>query len=317
LLNFYTTIYCILKQHVWKHRLVTLPKTNNSRYRKTRTENKSGKLLNGDRLYFSADKLTNLEYHSITNAVSSSALKELYYGKNPSYCYKKYIERIVPHKQSDAMLIGSATHKLILEPSTFNHEFAVFNGRKAGKAWIEFKEEHGHQDIITQVQYNDIQKMRDAVLRCPEAAQLLSGGEAEQSVFWRDEETGVLCRARADYKKIVNGKTILVDLKTCISAEPEKFAKDLVNLGYPLQEAMYREGFQADAFAFVAVEKVTNTVQVYTLDDLFDQAGHFIFRQALERWAELLPQKQWPSYREGVTQLDCPEWFANKVLAYE
>lgn len=159
--------------------------------------------------------------------------------------------------------------------------------------------------------------MRDAVRNNSEADKLLSNGEAEESVFWRDEETGILCRARADYKKQAGHSRILVDLKTCISAEPEKFAKDLINLGYPLQEAMYREGFQADAFAFVAVEKVTNTVQVYTLDEMFDEAGHFIFRQALEQWKEFLEADHWPTYRNGVSQLDCPEWWANKVLAYD
>jgi hypothetical protein len=270
-----------------------------------------------DRLYFHRYRLSNEEYHSITTAVSSSALKQLYYGKNPQQCYQKYIARTVPNKQSDAMLIGSATHKLVLEGRSFKKEFSVFDGRKAGKAWTEFKESHQGTDIITQNQYDDIRKMRDAVMRNPEANKLLSGGEAERSVVWRDDETQVLCRARADYQKTTNGSKILVDLKTCMSAEPEKFAKDLINLGYPLQEAMYREGFQADAFAFVCVEKVTNTVQVYTLDDLFDQAGNFIFRQALEQWADCLKTNKWPSYRTGVTQLDCPEWWANKVLAYE
>lgn len=118
-------------------------------------------------------------------------------------------------------------------------------------------------------------------------------------------------------KKTVNKSRILIDLKTCVSAEPEKFARDLFNMGYPLQEAMYREGFQADAFAFVAVEKTTNTVQVYTLDDLFDDVGHFVFRQALEKWAECLQTGVWPTYRTGVTQLNCPEYLANKVLAYD
>jgi exodeoxyribonuclease VIII len=253
-----------------------------------------------------------------TEAVSSSALKELYYGKNPQYCYQKYIAKTIPNKQTDAMLIGSATHKLILEPRSFNKEFAVWSGgRRAGGEWKAFKEFHDDKDIITQAQYDEIRYMRDAVRNNSEASTLLSNGEAERSVFWRDEETNVLCRARADYQKQSGSSNILVDLKTCMSAEPEKFAKDLINLGYPLQEAMYREGFKADAFAFVAVEKGTNTVQVYTLDDLFDQAGHFIFRQALERWAECLETKVWPTYRTGVSQLDCPEWWANKVLAYE
>ena len=294
------------------------PKTNNSPTRKTRVRAKTRKMSKGERLYFSANRLTNAEYHGISSAVSSSALKDLFYGKNPNQCHKKYIEKSIKHEPSTAMLIGSATHKLILEPKTFKDEFAVWEGaRKAGGEWKAFQENHETKDIITLAQYEEIEAMRDAVENNKEARNLLSGGEAERSVFWRDEETGVLCRARCDYQKHQNGKNILIDLKTCISAEPEKFARDLFNMGYPLQEAMYREGFKADAFAFVAVEKKTNVVQVYTLDQLFDEVGHFCFRQALEQWAGHLSTDVWPTYRTGVTQLDCPLYLANKILCYE
>lgn len=284
----------------------------------TSLNRKIRKFDSSEKLYFHRYRLNNEQYHLCSDAVSSSALKELYYGKNPQYCYQKYIKKTIPNKQSDAMLIGSATHKLILEPRSFSKEFAVWDGgRRAGNGWKEFKEIHSDKDVITQAQYDDIRIMRDAVRNNSEASNLLSNGEAERSVFWRDKETDVLCRARADYQKQTANSNILIDLKTCLSAEPEKFAKDLINLSYPLQQAMYMDGFDADAFAFVCVEKGTNTVQVYTLDDLFYETGHFIYRQALEQWAECLQSGVWPTYRTGVSQLDCPTWFANKVLCYE
>lgn len=282
--------------------------------KRPRLEHKISQFKNGDRLYIHRYRLNNNAYHSITNAVSSSALKELYDSKNPYWCHKKYIERSVPQKRTDAMTIGSATHKRVLEPRAFKNEFAVWHGRRVGNKWNEFKEEHSHKDIITDIQYREIEEMREAVLKHPEASRLLSGGEAETSVFWRDEETGVLLKARADYTKIVNGSKIIIDLKTCLSAEPEAFAKQLINLSYPIQEALYRDGFEAQNFAFVCVEKVTNVVQVYTCDDLLDECGYLLYRQTLEKWANYL-KNGWPtSYREGVTQLDCPQWFANKVL---
>ena len=302
----------------FKGKPLTKPKTTNSGWRKTRTSNKAEVLKDSERLYIDANRLTNAEYHSIENAVSSSALKELFYGKNPQYCYKKYILKEVEHKQTDAMLVGAATHKLILEPKTFKHEFAVWEGgRRAGGEWQAFKLYHSGKDIITKAQFDEIEKMRVAVMANPEAKNLLTGGIPERSVFWRDEETGLLCRARADYIKESGGKTILIDLKTCVSAEPEKFTRDLFNMGYPLQECMYRTGFNASAFAFIAVEKGTNTVQVYTLDELFDDVGYFVYRQALEKWADCLKNNDWSTYRVGVSELKCPEYLANKVLAYE
>lgn len=271
---------------------------------------------NGDRLYFHRYRLSNEQYHLCTQAVSSTALKEMYYGKNPQLCYQKYIKRSLPFHQTDAMLVGAATHKLILEPRSFKKEFAVWNGTRRGEAWKEFKETEAGKDIITQTQYDDIRRMRDAVMKHPEARKLLSGGEPEQSVFWRDDETGLLCRARADYNKTLkNGTKVLVDLKTCRSAEPEKFIKEMINLGYPIQEAMYREGFQADAFAFIAIEKGDwNTVEVYTLDDIFDQCGYLMYREALEKWARYTKAAQWPTYRGGISELTCPGWLEAQVI---
>lgn len=292
----------------------------------TRLSNRTQKIAKNERLYFHRYKLTNSEYHRVDSAVSSSALKELHQSKNPRQCYRKYIEHSVEHKQSDALVLGAATHKYILERLAFKNEFAVWDkGRRAGKEWQEFKDQHSDKTIITGDQMADIKEMYEAVYACPEARQLLSGGEAEHSVFWRDEETGVLCKARADYVKMHKGTRIIVDVKTCRTAEPEQFAKDLINLGYPVQEAHYREGFSYDEngnfvdvmFAFIAIEKETNTVQVYTLDEGFDEAGHFLWRQTLNKWAEHLETDTWGTYAEGVTELKCPDWWINRVLAYE
>lgn len=279
-----------------------------------------------DRLYFHRYRLSNSEYHEITQATSSTVLKDFYKGKNAAHCFKKYIAKSVPHKSSEAMLIGSATHKYILERRAFKNEFIVWEGgRKAGKDWNEFKEQNKGKDILSLAQMDQIRAMHKAVYACPEARQLLSGGQAEESVIWRDKDTGLLLRARADYVKMHKGVKILVDLKTCLSAEPETFTRDLIKLCYPIQEAHYREGFSRDkdgeevqvTFAFIAVEKETNTVQVYTLDDGFDEAGYFLWRQTLNKWAEHIKNNEFPTYATGVSELKAPDWWVNKVLCYE
>ena len=283
----------------------------------TSLDRKIRNFKNDERLYFHRYRLSNHEYHECTQAVSSTALKEMYYGKNPQLCYQKYIKRSLPFKQTDAMILGAATHKLILEPRSFKKEFAIFKGPfRRGKIWEEFKLDHPKVDILTVDQYDDIRRMRDAVMRHPEANSLLTGGVAEQSVFWRDEDTSLLCRARADYKKVLTGgSTVLIDLKTCRSAEPDKFIKDMCNMGYPIQEAMYREGFKADAFAFIAIEKGDwNTVEVYELDQTFDECGYLMYREALEKWGQCRASDNWPTYRGGITTLTAPAWLQSQII---
>lgn len=160
------------------------------------------KFDNDDRLYFHRYRLSNEQYHKCSQAVSSSSLKEFFYGKNPQYCYQKYILQTVERKTTEAMTLGSAFHKLVLEPRSFKKEFAVYEGKqRRGKAFEEFQMEHYGKEFLLPHHWDEIRKMRDAVMLNKEANQLLSGGEAEQSVFWRDSETSVLCRARCDYKK--------------------------------------------------------------------------------------------------------------------
>jgi hypothetical protein len=48
----------------------------------------------------------------------------------------------------------------------------------------------------------------------PIAGRLLRGGQAEKTLIWRDEATGVLCRAKADYLR-PDG---IVDVKTAAGA---------------------------------------------------------------------------------------------------
>jgi hypothetical protein len=282
----------------------------------TSLNRKIAKFENDDRLYFHRYRLSNEQYHQCTNAVSSSALKDLYETKNPAYCHAKYIKRIIPHKETPALIIGQATHKLILEYRSFKKEFAVWEGgRKSGALWNDFKITHDGKTILSKADYDSIRRLRDAVMRNPEANKLLAGCNFEESVFWRDDETGVMCRARADAVKTQSNSKIIVDLKTTLCAEPTKFIRDLIKLNYPIQEAMYMEGFQADAFAFIAVEKGDfNTVQVYDLDDIFDSAGHFLYRETLEKWAEHLHSGKWPAYREGISTLEAPNWWSLKVL---
>lgn len=215
------------------------------------------------------------------------------------------------------MIFGSAVHKFILERRSFKKEFAVFEGKfRRGKIWDAFKEEHPNRNIITMDQYDECRRIKDAILANPEASMLLSGGEAEQSCFWRDEETNLLCRARADYKKVTpGGSTLLIDLKTTLSAEPDKFTKQICNMGYPIQSSFYREGFQADGFAFIAVEKGPHiTVQVYELSQTFDDIGYLQCRQAMEKWELYTRTNNWPTYHTGLKILEPPAYLEAQVI---
>ena len=57
-----------------------------------------------------------------------------------------------------------------------------------------------------------------AAVRGHKYADFLTKGEVEMSYYWRDELTGIDCQARPDCFKIVDGRGIVVDLKTTADA---------------------------------------------------------------------------------------------------
>ncbi|MDQ1625767.1 MAG: hypothetical protein QOJ49_1265, partial [Actinomycetota bacterium] len=69
--------------------------------------------------------------------------------------------------------------------------------------------------------YEAAESMSVAVHRHPLAAKLLAVGQPERTLIWRDQATGVLCRAKADWLR-PDG---IVDLKTTESAAPDALSK--------------------------------------------------------------------------------------------
>lgn len=177
--------------------------------------------------------------------------------------------------------------------------------------------------ILSQDDFERLIAMRDAVMNHHAARYLLTlPGKAEQSVYWTDKKTGVLCRCRPDWWA---NQKIIVDLKTCIDASPEGFAKSIYNWNYHVQDVMYREGCEAvtgetQSFVFLAVEKdacVVNGeskgVAVYVLDDESKNVGLKQFRQSLNEYASCSETGKWQGYSNQVNTISIPAWGIRKA----
>lgn len=198
---------------------------------------------------------------------------------------------------------------------------------KTFQLWSEVKANFAADNegriILSKSDFDKLISMRDAVLQHPAASYLMSlEGKAEQSVYWIDKETGVLCRCRPDWWA---ERRIIVDLKTCIDASPEGFAKSIYNWNYHTQDVMYRAGCEAvtgepQQFVFLAVEKdacvvngVSKGVAVYVLDDESRNAGLKQFRLAINEYAKCLESKVWPGYINEVQTISIPAWGIRKA----
>jgi len=216
----------------------------------------------------------------------------------------------MPFPSTPAMAEGSMIHCAVLEPDAFDSRYIVapeINKRtNAGKAeWAAFCEDNADKEVITPVQYDAAMYAQKAVHAHPMASKLLSGGLAERAMFWKHEKTGEELKAKADYVS-----DILVDLKTTTCAAPGAFSKSCADFSYHVQAAHYMEGFEADEFVFVVLEKKTNVVECYRLDQEAIDRGLEQRDAWLNTYILCRDFDDWPGYNDpnGVTRLSLPAW---------
>ena len=152
-------------------------------------------------------------------------------------------------------------------------------------------------------------------------ARLLLSGKHEQSFFWTDDMTGEKCKCRPDAMYETDEIGIIVDLKSCESAETESFMRDVVKYGYDMQAAMYRKGVEINTgkkwgFVFIAIEKKPPyAVNILQADDLIFTRGNDLFRELIGIYHNCKETGDWYGYNgfSGmINNLSLPRWLARE-----
>jgi exodeoxyribonuclease VIII len=214
--------------------------------------------------------------------------------------------------------------------------------RQAGEhvtLWTDVKAEWERNNagriVLTPEEWDQLHRMRDALMAHPKAAALFSmpGGVAEQSVYWTDPKTGELCRCRPDYW--IKPRGFLVDLKTTEDASQAGFAHSIQKWRYHVQDAFYMDGTreairqagldipEPRQFIFIAVEKNACVVDgqakgvgVYVLDAESKEIGRMEYRADLDRLHECNASGVWPGYSNQVQPIGLAAWYiAQKTAA--
>jgi exodeoxyribonuclease VIII len=215
-----------------------------------------------------------------------------------------------------AMEFGTAFHLNVLEPQKFSDMVLVSDFSRNSTIFKEVARENVDKIILKSAEMDTIHDMHGAVMNHDVARGILeSDGGTEQSYFWEDEETGLLCKARPD-KTGMYGKTrVIIDLKTALSAEPGKYAKAIHNFGHHISASMYLEGTAAnkdmrESFVHIAVEKEPPyLVSVFNLDQEMLSVGSEKFHDGLKLFRECLGKDSWPSYSSGkMKDISLPRW---------
>ena len=262
----------------------------------------------------------NAAYHA-SAPLSKSRLWEM--RKTPQY-FRWFEDHRAEQPQTDAMTMGSAFHKLVLEPDGYLDEFAVCptvdrRTRQGKEAWAQFQADSGEKTVLMEWMHEQVSAMAAAIRAHPMANFLATNGEIETSIYYKDDLTGIECKARPDIVKTVGEKHIIVDLKSCVSASTDDFRRQAINMGYDMQAAMYREAYKSEHgeecdFVFVAVEKEPPyLINVVQCDELLLKHGYDVYREYLGMYKECSETGNWYGYNGAfgiINNMGLPAWLA-------
>lgn len=268
------------------------------------------------------ESISNAEYRK-KEGVSSSDLKKMMKSMATWKYYKDHPE----DNDSEAFQFGRAYHKLMLEPDDFDNEFIVspkFDRRtKEGKAaYEEFLQKAEGKEVISEETYQKLLEMQIALYDTP-FVKLLIKGEHEKSFFWKDEQTGILCKCRPDSFGKIKDQYVCIDLKTTNDADTDRFMKDALKFGYDIQACHYCEGLKATynnpfKFIFIAQEKTAPyLVNVLEADEYFMASGRELRAKLLDDYKKAEETGIYEGYMgkdSGINSLSVPEWLKNSLV---
>lgn len=230
----------------------------------------------------------------------------------------KYIWEKQHPRTSKAYDIGHAVHAKVLgtglQAIAYPEDLLASNGAASTKAAKEWAEEQRGLGFVPMksVEANVINKITEAVLANREARLMLEMPHRETSILSTSPE-GVPVRARFDIYGDFEGG----DLKTTADASPRAFNKHVIEYGYFVQEAFYRDvhlfetGEELGTFKFIAVETSgPYQVAVHELDVVYRDIGRKLAREARDTYQRCVETGEWPGI-EGEL-LAPPNW-----LVYE
>jgi hypothetical protein len=255
------------------------------------------------------------DYHRNRSAVSQGALKQI--ETSPAHFFAHWAKPYDPRagQDSDILRVGTWLHTALLEPKKYGEAIARPNfGDGRLKETKEAKKQFALSlpagaVIIDVDDKRRVEAMAMEVLSKPEARQLIEAARKEVTVFWDDDATRVMRRARLD---LVAGR-VIGDLKTTECARADEWSKSLHRNDYDFQAGQYEQAFQAvekarpDEFMHIVVERnEPYQCAVYRLASPARARGHARVDAAMRTLRACIESGRWPGYPDGIATADLP-----------
>lgn len=257
------------------------------------------------------DRISMEQYHGDLCAgpsISSSGLRTIFTRSPAHYFDTSYLNPdCAEQEDKEAFILGRASHHLLLGEDDFSSLFVTlpeeapdgraWNGNNNScKAWLADQKKAG-RTVLTPDQIEQIRGMARALSRHDLIGAGILNGKIEQTLVWKDKETGVWLKSRPDAIPSDSGDT--ADLKTT-----RHFGWDLDNsaakLRYDIQGALVKWGLKEvlginlQSFSLVFVEsKRPHCVDVLTFHGEDLEQAEKDLRVALRVFARCVETGDW------------------------
>lgn len=266
-----------------------------------------------------AVQLSDEQYHADTTAISRGKLWT-YRNSRRKFEGEHVTFTAPPAEPKDYYDIGTLTHTGCLEPHKLGDKFIAWPDgllsadggirTAAAKQWQADQRADGRIPLKDK-QYQIVGACAASVLRT--CGQWIEKATAiEQSIFWTDAETGILCRCKPDWQVELPHCVLAFDIKTDgESVDEHVFRGKCETNGYVLQVPHYSAGITALTgkpvhFHFVVVEKVWPfRSRVFRLDEQATANAVDMRRRLLDDLLICIESGDFSEpWEAGITELD-------------
>lgn len=267
--------------------------------------------------------LKNELYHKMPG-ISSSGIRDLL--RSPAhYYYKYYVSQ--DELETSAMRFGNLVHTALLEPDRYNNNVMLepkFDKRtKQGKIEYDtYKLNLGKEAIlVTEDEMKAVIAIRDNFYSMPFLNKLFGSGEAEKSCFWKDDESGIVCKSRPDW---LRWDGVICDIKTTSDASSSAFKRSIVTYGYHVQAAWNLNavkmvsGKKPKHYIFIAIEnKAPYQIAAYILDDASEDLGWDQCQKAMSLLKHSVETSSFDGYQNDIEMIGVPDWAFNTTKLFD
>lgn len=259
-------------------------------------------------------------YHADKLSLSSTGARKLLEVPPAQWIYDRDNPDTEAAEPNEALELGSAVHTLTLGAGPEVVPIMAKDWRTKGAQQQRTEARAAGKIPLLIAKYKRAKTMADNLRHHPRLARALEQGTPELSGYWRDPETGLMCRLRTDCLYTApSGAVLAIDVKTADTADPAAFVKSVITYGYDQQDDWYTTGLEillgvrSPAFLFAIVaKKPPHLVSIVELPPEWLERGRRRNRQALDIYARCLESGHWPGFGDDIHHPDMPYWLVKQ-----